>query len=1052
MRATDITWGGEAKCEFRIDGAAPVMEIGAIVKLEYDKAAKKFLLFHGNSRYHIIATSINNKAILEEYLGEAAWQANLIRVIDIQENIFIIQLQMFYSIIDFNELQKLTIKITDNVIQKIPDKWKKDPIKFISEEFIYNKNIIFATNFESKVKLQVISKGWRLDIDRKGNEYLASNIRRDSSEIKNLVYMLRGSLEFIESTQNSNLSKEITQKLQVIANPDSYFAIWEAYNELETLMLYKDAVEGGIAEYSSYEVEVKDAFIYKFKLKDNSLENFNSEEEEMDCTEDPRIKSVDKWEELGEIKNLKTYSVGKFIKIINNVLFIIDRNSESKKKLPKSGFLFKSVSGDSARIQRRNDAKEDISKGIAAIPNLSILIDSGTSNTRQYKSEQAITNRLKDSMKKNLGKTVEFNEAQRKAIEVALNTPDIALIQGPPGTGKTTVIKAIIARFEEYFQKNNEGEIPKILVTSFQHEAVDNAISNMNPSGLPPNRMGGRRGEESKQNIAITAWINKEVKRCEEIINKDGNPSIYQKINIIEDEYFSWYSQGKDINFGIDLLIKIIGSHQQEISYELRSSMDAIISRAKVDNSKLNKTNEIRNVENEIINQIVGKQRITKKSFDDDGMGNALELRFAVEGGIFKDEVVPVCLLKTITSKGENENEFLDYIKYVIYLQEKYALKLNDSIKKKLTSTEIEACIDQALNELKTNLLSMRENKDEAKAQILQNYKDAISNEIAAKRIINRYSNINAATCQQAMILGKNAERTNYDLVIVDEAARANPLDLFIPMSMGKQVILVGDHKQLPHMLEPDIVNRLNKDEKLKELDILGKSLFERLYGIFERQKLNGNINRTCQLDLQFRMHPLISEFVSNAFYDGNLKTELAEEDRTLNSKLYNNKPIVWIDACKQRFGIEDYGKSKYREKEAMLLFDNLIKVLNENEGTKVGIITFYARQKELLEELAEARLTSDELDRIEIGTVDSFQGKEFDIVFLSCVRSNNEKDEELRRKVGFLFDTNRLCVSLSRAKSLLIIVGDSETICIIPTLKKLFDLCKSGRGEYINA
>ena len=85
-----------------------------------------------------------------------------------------------------------------------------------------------------------------------------------------------------------------------------------------------------------------------------------------------------------------------------------------------------------------------------------------------------------------------------------------------------------------------------------------------------------------------------------------------------------------------------------------------------------------------------------------------------------------------------------------------------------------------------------------------------------------------AATCQTCLDLRDGINKT-YDLVIVDEAARANPLDLFIPMSMGKKIILVGDHKQLPHMLEPDVLKMLTDDPNFKDIPEIEKSLLKGL-------------------------------------------------------------------------------------------------------------------------------------------------------------------------------------------------------------------------------
>ena len=90
-------------------------------------------------------------------------------------------------------------------------------------------------------------------------------------------------------------------------------------------------------------------------------------------------------------------------------------------------------------------------------------------------------------------------------------------------------------------------------------------------------------------------------------------------------------------------------------------------------------------------------------------------------------------------------------------------------------------------------------------------FKHELSNAENVKKLIAQYSQVNAATCQQAanpkISPAMRGFEDKYDYVIIDEAARSNPLDLLIPMCMGKKVILVGDHKQLPPMVESDVVN-----------------------------------------------------------------------------------------------------------------------------------------------------------------------------------------------------------------------------------------------------
>jgi superfamily I DNA and/or RNA helicase len=88
------------------------------------------------------------------------------------------------------------------------------------------------------------------------------------------------------------------------------------------------------------------------------------------------------------------------------------------------------------------------------------------------------------------------------------------------------------------------------------------------------------------------------------------------------------------------------------------------------------------------------------------------------------------------------------------------------------------------------------------------------------------------------------------------------------------------------------------------------------------------------------------------------------------------------------------------------------------------------------------------------VGTVDSFQGREFDVVLLSTVRSNVDR-VNLKRRVGFLSVRNRLCVALSRAKRLMVTVGDADTVAgtvegqAVPELFQLLTLCRSQEGYY---
>jgi superfamily I DNA and/or RNA helicase len=300
-----------------------------------------------------------------------------------------------------------------------------------------------------------------------------------------------------------------------------------------------------------------------------------------------------------------------------------------------------------------------------------------------------------------------------------------------------------------------------------------------------------------------------------------------------------------------------------------------------------------------------------------------------------------------------------------------------------------------------------------------------------------------------------------YDYVIIDEAARSNPLDLLIPMCMGKKVILVGDHKQLPHMVESDVVNAVidkTKDESVKQ--VLEESLFMRLFHKVREadeeanKKNNIKISRTCTLNEQFRMHSAICDLI-NVFYKEEQLRPACEQGKERdfdlkkqhNLNLYNNKPLVWIDVpITEKTPAEKGGISKSRPCEVSVVKKELAKILSANTDYDIGIITFYSKQAQLIKEMIDDEFPS-ETHRISVGTVDAFQGKEFDVVILSSVRSNMETDS--KKRVGFLNNNNRLCVAFSRAKRLLVTVGDSNTVAgnddvtYVEPLKELFERSK---------
>jgi superfamily I DNA and/or RNA helicase len=329
------------------------------------------------------------------------------------------------------------------------------------------------------------------------------------------------------------------------------------------------------------------------------------------------------------------------------------------------------------------------------------------------------------------------------------------------------------------------------------------------------------------------------------------------------------------------------------------------------------------------------------------------------------------------------------------------------------------------------------------------------------------------------------SEGIEFDTVVIDEAARANPLDLFVPMAMARRrIILVGDHRQLPHLVQRDLEDELISRQSLTEAQAKAykQSLFERLLKQLREQEKVDNIKRVVMLDTQYRMHPTLGDFISKQFYESVgldvLHSGRPSQDFAHTIPGYQDRCAAWLDVPLQD-GKEKFLNPGYNRRAEAITIAKEVKRIADSCGPtlSIGIISFYRAQCELiLESLVDHGLAEEEDgeiriarpyrqtesgdERLRVGTVDAFQGKEFDVVFLSIVRANDlvvsdqkegdERERLLNGKYGHLRLANRLNVAMSRQRKLLIAVGDkimaegSESEESVPALTAFLKLCRA--------
>lgn len=291
-----------------------------------------------------------------------------------------------------------------------------------------------------------------------------------------------------------------------------------------------------------------------------------------------------------------------------------------------------------------------------------------------------------------------------------------------------------------------------------------------------------------------------------------------------------------------------------------------------------------------------------------------------------------------------------------------------------------------------------REEREQRKAL----YQEAKS---IAKEIVQIENHIIEKTLQEAQVITCTLVGANnyylrdmlFETAIIDEAGQALEPACWIPLVKSKKVVLAGDPLQLP----PTV-----KSEEAKKLG-LSKTLIEKAIAFLPSSLLNR----------QYRMNEQIMAFSNVKFYKGALQADSSVAE----AKLPNNPfPVIeFIDTAGCGYNEEQVAESTgmLNKEEAALLKKHLEELQSIDLGMSIGIISPYRKQVELLmEEISPQK-------EITINTIDSFQGQEREVIYISLVRSNNEGN------IGFLKDYRRMNVAMTRAKKKLVLIGDSATL-----------------------
>ena len=307
--------------------------------------------------------------------------------------------------------------------------------------------------------------------------------------------------------------------------------------------------------------------------------------------------------------------------------------------------------------------------------------------------------------------------------------------------------------------------------------------------------------------------------------------------------------------------------------------------------------------------------------------------------------------------------------------------------------------------ELKVNNENERKIKEIWEGYINETQK--LKNELG--ELLLRSKRIVGATCVGIANKKIGLENMTFDLVIVDEASKALPAEILIPLNKAKKCVIIGDHKQLPPTLNKALTDEEEleiEDREYCETELFEKSLFEKLFE--EAPDYAKGMLKT-----QYRMPTSIGNMVSNFFYDEELENGENCRDK---QPLFFEKNLNWLDTSKIKNNMEDDNKSPFNLVEVNVIKDLIKSIRDKKIDSRIAVITPYKGQKR---EIKKALIKENLMDKVFVDTVDSFQGDEADIVIFSVTRA--------KKKTEFFSKDARLNVAFSRAKKEFIIVGSID-------------------------
>lgn len=928
---------------------------------------------------------------------------------------------------------------------------------FLKDFYISNNDLSTCYQVKLTVDSDGESKYWKLNKKPRP-------LQKDQFQ----KVLLIGKISFINYKKYIPLADR--QKLNALKNDiKNYLNIWDRYNEHELQAAFGLFKEYGYVRYKAQSYiddnrylkvyfDTEEDFNKACKFKDQMINIGN--DSIITLCKTINLESYKKAEK--EMFGLLTITTATFTeKNINHTERTIsislkgedgrpDSNLIEKYKSRGHGYFCLSLLGNTISYERRKNAKEKIITGQAGIPKIVTWF----SNEPEPAPESEHV-----SIDFSLLSNKNLTSNQLEAIDIICNTPDIAIIQGPPGTGKTTIISESITQINAIAKKQNISY--SNLLSGFRHETVNNVLEKVKLYGLPSIKVGESSKDDNSQTLEpeIIKYIDDLLERLtEKYKDLTVDDSQYTELNNIYTNYINF---DNSIESTVELLNKVKNLEVFKAKADVQKTLDDFI-------LKLRTQSNNSSPDEDMFVEILYSLPLCKEAYEDDGFNLLVNLQMMRMYPKFNKEIDE---LQTLYNSNVINFEKIRKIRRELIVKYRKVPEIFTSNEQKI---QIAKYLFELIETVKADRLTKRSGQQLA---ILEYINSLSENPLLIKETLMHYTRVLGATNQQTMskkmydIKVWNAEMDlSFDNVFVDEAATSSPLDLFIPMSISKRrIILVGDHKQLPNIVNENIVQDIEKGIKSgnpEEIEEHFKvTMFQMLINkARELEKKDGH-KRVITLNSQFRMHPELGKIVSDFYHEeGGLYSPRPATDFSHNYSCLKDKYLYWIDVPwnKGEMYRNTDSTSRKNRLEAERIAQHIEEALNDDSYNKesIGIITFYKDQVQTIKEALRKHgiinihdePTGNYIDlEILVGTVDAFQGKEFDVVYLSMTYVFNVQDINICNKEVYsrLVIPNLLNVAVSRQKKLLICVGDQNVFTYskakthVPCLYEIATRCK---------